>query len=112
MLPACEMKDGMTSPRLITDDAITTKPELTSLEKLRPGSGSQWNLPAFIKDAYITIILAKDTQEPVPVGRVQIQGSIAGMSVLTKETDDVTQEFISVETTDDGKAPKVCSVAW
>lgn len=96
------MTEGMSSPRLIGDDAIRSEPASDTVTSLRPTAEGSYTAPSDTNPA-IFITLVKDT-EGVPVGSVTINGNMPGAKVYSKATTDDQEPFKPVSTDDNDEA--------
>ncbi|ELU10543.1 hypothetical protein CAPTEDRAFT_196226, partial [Capitella teleta] len=85
--PACPMKDGMSTPTLISDEHITSTPDSDTIKNVRPGSGSKWEEDAD-KEPTITVTLVDEDEDPVPIGVIKVTGNVPSFTVLYQTADD------------------------
>jgi hypothetical protein len=78
---ACPLKEGMSSPTIITDDDITSTPESDTVKNVRPSKEGKYVEDA-AKEPTVTVKLVDENEEPVPIGEVKMTGNVPSFTVL------------------------------
>jgi len=103
LFAGCTLREGMSSAMTIPSDFISSVPATEDVESVRPGDDKQWTVPKASKPELL-IRLVPVGEEGTPLGRLVIQGDMAGVLIFVKTSED--KEFQPLETAED-EEPKV-----
>jgi len=82
----------MRTPRTIPNGWIRAEPKSDTVDSIRPGDNEKWTVPNESKPQ-IFIQLVADDEEPIPVGKVDINGNVEKFTVYYKAKND-DEEFM------------------
>lgn len=67
----CTLVEGMDSDTAIPEENLSSNPATENLENLRPNKEGSWTVPSE-NNPELLVQVAKDGEEPIPVGRVEL----------------------------------------